>query len=806
MACCYIAAFCINHLIKACQFLDIGDNIKYNEDKATLGPDAPDPGLEIKLQAGAASGSSLTLSLGGLTCSSCTSAVEEALLALPSVAKVRVSLTLQQATVIGNSNKDLNEDLILQSIRSIGYDAQPGPRSPREIVELLQYRDKTDHLGSTLSHIGRCATLLQALTFCLYLLPGRSTLVQCLRWCLHTASIIVILYVQFIPVYWIHQDGWKWLRGGRMNMNTLTSLSMGLGSLLPCMDWLARKYVDILSRRAASKDLAQIYKPILETDFALLHPTMERVPTSYLRPADKILVEPHSVIPCDSYVLEGSSLIGQSIVTGESLPVKKHVGDYLLGGTRNLTSPLVCVVQREKGSSFYTKLVQSAAESSSESTENHRLLNTITRHFVAVVIGLSFTIPLIKLYPLIGNVSMYDIFYQWVSQTVTILTSACPCAVNLAIPSAVVAAVVTACRQGIIVTGGINTIEKLEMSQKVVFDKTGTLTQAKLHVENFHYLPEWVNQGSILWEYACTVESQVINQHPIARAIFSSGLRKLGPAWTENQHLRRYRNLVCDSGQGIMGEVQLGKHPWRNIVMGNSRYLMDTGVTDVPEKLAMDNTGMIVVHMGIDMAYAGTFLVSDSIRDEAHYVVQSLVAAGYECGMLTGDTQESASRVSQKLGIPIIKAQALPDEKRECIQALQRSGDIVTMVGDGLNDAPSLSAAGVGIGLQKDTTISTIGGAVIIVNSSLQSVLELYNIAKMTMSQVRFNLSWILAYNIVSLSLSTGLFAPFNMSLSPSAAALMMSFSSVFMTLGCFRLRKRLEGVVNSRNKGTPVD
>jgi P-type E1-E2 ATPase len=170
---------------------------------------------------------------------------------------------------------------------------------------------------------------------------------------------------------------------------------------------------------------------------------IQRVPASYLRRGDKIVVEPHTTIPCDCYVLEGSSLIGQAIVTGESLPARKNAGDFLLGGTRNLSSRLVCAVQREKNDSFYTKLVQSAVESSSTSLNDHEFIDTITRHFVAVVMGLAFFAPCYSQYPLIGKVPMYQIVHGWITHTITILTCACPCAISLAIPSAVVAAIGT---------------------------------------------------------------------------------------------------------------------------------------------------------------------------------------------------------------------------------------------------------------------------------------------------------------------------------------------------------------------------
>lgn len=165
------------------------------------------------------------------------------------------------------------------------------------------------------------------------------------------------------------------------------------------------------------------------------------MPSSYLGPTDTIIVQPHSVIPCDCYVLEGSSLIAEGIVTGESLPVKKGTGDFLLGGARNLNSRLICAIQRAKDDSFYTKLVQNAAESSSSASGDNMLIRMITRFFVVAVLTISFAAPLISARSHLGTVPFYDLFHDWIADTITILTCACPCAISLAIPSAVVAAV-----------------------------------------------------------------------------------------------------------------------------------------------------------------------------------------------------------------------------------------------------------------------------------------------------------------------------------------------------------------------------
>lgn len=299
MACCYIAAFCINQLIKTCQFLDIASGIKYNEenDEGWIHPASPtttDPKREDSLVQ--RTPSSLVLSLDGLTCSACVEAVEKTIMKLPAVGKVRVSLTLQQVTVVATRDEILDEAQVVQAIRNIGYEAEVGPRSPKEIIELLKSEESTRRLATTFSHLGRCITVLEVFSFWLYLMPAKLTVLGNLRWFIHLASMSVMIYVQCYPARWIHKDGWKCLRGGPLNMSTLTSLSMMLACILPCMDFfivgglyrrssytmaaglclvvVAGKYIDGVSRRSATSNLAHMYKPIVQTEFATLFPEM----------------------------------------------------------------------------------------------------------------------------------------------------------------------------------------------------------------------------------------------------------------------------------------------------------------------------------------------------------------------------------------------------------------------------------------------------------------------------------------------------------------------------------------------------
>ncbi|KAM0418767.1 hypothetical protein ACHAPT_012277 [Fusarium lateritium] len=454
MACCYIAAFCISQLVNACQFLDLDNSIRYNDDKIDDLQEKPKPFQDRETGT-----KSIVLSLSGMTCSACSNSIESALNSLPDVDKARVSLPLQQATVIGKGPV-LDRETIKNAVLDLGYGAELGPRSPKEIIDILRAKEEIVCLKSSFSKLAQCATIIQLVSLLLSKF-GRDRLPSFILSLVHLSCASLVLFAQFHYIAWIHIDGWKGIRGGRPNMNTLISSSVSLGTAFSFLDLLIRgpakatpyystviglalvvvagRYLETMSRRPAAEHLIRVYRPLLEDQHAMIYSTGQLVPQSFLRPGDEIVIESFSTIPCDCYITLGSSSINQAIVTGESMPVKKEVGDFLLGGTRNMGNQLVCVVHKERGSSFYAQLVQSAVEASGSKSEDFQLLDMLMNYFVIIFMSLAVLIPLKDIY-WSANPLNYTAVRSAMMRCMTILTCACPCALGLAIPSAVVAA------------------------------------------------------------------------------------------------------------------------------------------------------------------------------------------------------------------------------------------------------------------------------------------------------------------------------------------------------------------------------
>ncbi|KAI8293459.1 hypothetical protein K4K56_004594 [Colletotrichum sp. SAR 10_98] len=461
------------------------------------------------------------------------------------------------------------------------------------------------------------------------------------------------------------------------------------------------------------------------------------------------------------------------MLTGESLPVRRDVGDIIMGGTRNLHGRLVCVVKNEKGQSFYSKLLESVADSSATKSDSDALLDDIIKYFVTAVIFFAIVLPILGVFRLNLLRPKYQHVRFAVARSMTILMSACPCALGLAIPSAVATAVYSAQKRGLLITGGASTIQKLAKVKSVIFDKTGTLTGDNLTVSDLLPSPQWAYREKTLWTLICAAEVNDATGHPVGKSIFSSGVKSLGEDWLRFQAQGETREICSSAGQGVSGNVRITKDEWHYVIVGSSKYLRAAGINDIRDHGDAVGSGKIEAHIGIDGCYAGKILVS-----------------------LTGDMADEAHRVASHLGIPVLASQASPTDKLAFINASKKKkGNAVAMVGDGLNDAPSLAAADVGFAVYHNNALATTGASVMILNSQIDLVCLAFKIAQLTTQQITFNLRWTAAYNLLAFVMAAGWIKPFGFAMTPSVAAAMMSTSSIFITVQSFRLRTRLDNL-----------
>ncbi|KAK6387341.1 hypothetical protein LTS17_000608 [Exophiala oligosperma] len=834
MACCYIAAFCVGQLVKTCQFLDLDQGIRYNDelDPTVTLERGHDDGARDTTDKPAAYNhgktddqTSAILSIDGMTCSACVQTVTAALERLEEVKEVRTSLQTNESVVISDGKKPLDATRLVDAVREAGYEARLGPRTHSEVMELLKLKKDIALLKESFSGLARYGAVLQVLAYTSNIVGGwasQSSKAATLAGILRVALALIAVMNQYQYALWIHSDCWRLLRRRHLNMNSLISLSTLVGLVFTFLDILvvgplkstsyamttsgltlvvvAGRYLDILSRRQASKHLVKLYEGLSGQDYVQLQPGGKKVPSSFLRPGDTIKLDPFCVVPCDCYVVEGTSTVNQSLITGEALPITKSLGDSLLAGTQNLNGSLSCVVNREREESFYAQLVRSVSEAGANKIKGQDVIDTVTRWFSLVVVLLAFSSPTIELYyqqKLSRPVGFYVAMCRFVERVMTILVSACPCALGLAVPSAVVASIDAAHSKGILLTKGVSTLQELERVDQMVFDKTGTLTEGNFEVESITMHPAWKGKEAMLWTLVCALEEHEANGHPIGVALFKKGLQETSAGWLKSVARPSLSDTVSVPGRGVAGKVGIenahGSSSRHRVCIGNQEFLRENSVaSSLDTESVKPQVPGIAVHIGVDGILVATIQLQDQVKPEARETLRTLVDRGYGVSMLTGDAEAEASRVASRLGIPILASRASPADKLEHIRSLQKAGSKVAMIGDGLNDAPSLAASDVGIIMTCNSSAATVGGSVMILNSGLGSLPLLGSIVKITMRQIRWNIIWAVCYNVIALSLATGILMPLGYTLKPSFGAGLMSMSSVMITMQSLWLRSRL--------------
>ncbi|MBV9495487.1 MAG: cadmium-translocating P-type ATPase [Acidobacteria bacterium] len=470
------------------------------------------------------------------------------------------------------------------------------------------------------------------------------------------------------------------------------------------------------------------------------------VPLDQVRVGDRLRVRPGEKVPVDGVVVEGTSNVDESMVTGEPLPVAKQSGDAVIGGTVNANGSLVIEARRVGSDTLLARIVQLVSEAQRSRAPIQRLADVVASWFVPIVIGIALLTFAIWFF--LGAPT-----YALVN-AVAVLIIACPCALGLATPMSIMVAAGRGATMGVLFRNA-EAIEVLRGVDTLVVDKTGTLTVGK---------PQIVTVRGEGLELAAALEKA--SEHPLAAAFPPS-----------SAHVENFRALP---GRGVAGRVD-----GREVEVGN----VSTGafVADA-EELRRD--GQTAIFITIDGETRGLIGVADPIKDGAAEAIRALHGEGIRIVMLTGDHRTTAAVVARKLGIDDVVAEVLPDGKAATVQRLQEEGRVVAMAGDGINDAPALAAAQVGIAMGTGTDVAMESAGVTLVKGDLRGILRARRLSEATMRNIRQNLFWAFAYNLLGVPIAAGALYPhFGLLLSPTIAAAAMSLSSVSVIANALRLR-----------------
>jgi Cu+-exporting ATPase len=498
------------------------------------------------------------------------------------------------------------------------------------------------------------------------------------------------------------------------------------------------------------------------------------VPLGELVSGDMIAVRPGERIPVDGAVARGSSTVDESMLTGEPMPVTKSAGDRVTGGTINLTGAFTFRATTLGASSVLARIVKMMREAQGTRAPVQRLADRISSVFVPVVLAIA-AVTFVVWYFAAGEGSLAHAL----AAAVAVLIIACPCAMGLAVPTAVMVATGKGAQLGVLIKGGA-ALERASEITTVAFDKTGTITAGKPAITDIVMHPRAVNDEQEMLRLAASIEAN--SEHPLAAAIVAHARGK-------GIKLQKMSAFESITGRGAMGAIDS-----RAVVVGNAAMMADWSV-DMTElgadadRLAAE--AKTTVFVAIDGKPAALIAIADPIKPTSVDAIRRLKSLGLDVVMLTGDQPRTANAIAQAAGIERVVAGVMPDGKRDEILRLQREGRVVAMVGDGINDAPALAQADVGIAIGTGSDIAIEAGDITLMRGDLRAAVQAIELARATMRTMRQNLFWAFIYNSVGIPLAAGVLYPaFGILLSPVIASAAMAMSSVSVVTNSLRLRR----------------
>jgi Cu+-exporting ATPase len=490
-----------------------------------------------------------------------------------------------------------------------------------------------------------------------------------------------------------------------------------------------------------------------------------------VRAGDVVLIRPGERIPVDGTVMEGRSSVDESMLTGESIPVEKEPGGSVIGGTINQSGFLKISATTLGAASTLGRIVRLLRDAQSSRAPVQRLADRISAVFVPTVVVIA-SITLGAWITLAGT----DAFVRALSASITVLVIACPCAMGLAVPTAVMAATGRAAQNGILIKGG-EPLQKLQAVDTVVLDKTGTVTQGKPSVTAIHVIE---GEESQIVRLGASLESR--SEHPLGEAIVAYA-RGAGIA------LAAVTDFESLPGQGAKGVVE-----GVTVAAGNARLFQELNIATGPAEsliAALAEQGQTPVLIALDGRIAAVFAIADRVKPSSKSAIDDMKRLGLNLVLLTGDHQRTAEAIAAQIGVRNVVAGVLPEGKVEEVRRLQHEGRVVAMVGDGVNDAPVLAQADVGIAMATGSEIAMEAGDVTLMNAQLTSVLDVLHLARKTMRIMKQNLFWAFAYNVIGIPIAAGVLYPlFGLQLSPAIASGAMALSSVSVVTNSLRLTR----------------
>ncbi len=746
----------------------------------------------------------ITLPVEGMTCASCVSRVEKALNKVAGVTEAQVNLATEKAHVVFDPAAT-SVDQLRAAIEKAGYRVGAIPATMAQLAatedataeEIDEHDRQRQREMDSLRRKWVVSLLIGAVMMVMMYIPMGVDMLL-----IAPLMLIAATVVQFWAGRVFFDAAWAAAKHGSTNMNTLVAIGTGFAygysafvTLWPtlALEWgfpfhlyyesaviiialiLMGRWLEARAKKQTSAAIKALMGLQARTARVIRNGVEQDVPIATVQVGDLVRVRPGEKVPVDGIITEGRSALDESMLTGESLPVEKGANDEVIGATLNKTGSFVFRATRVGKDTALAQIVRLVEEAQGSKAPMQRLADTISGYFVPVVLVLAavtFGIWLVFGPP--------PALIYALTTSIAVLIIACPCALGLATPTAIMVGTGKAAENGILIRGG-EVLEQARRINTIVLDKTGTLTRGKPQVTVI--VPAEGQSGH--WSaddlLRLAAAAEVGSEHPLGEAIVARAKEQeleLAPATT----------FESITGKGIQATVED-----RVVALGN-RALMEQLAVPLDGLVAQADTlaqnGATPMYVAVDGIGAGLIAVADTLKPESRLAVEQLQALGLEVWMLTGDNRRTAEAIARQAGITQVIAEVLPEQKADQVQRLQAAGKIVAMVGDGINDAPALAQADLGIAIGTGTDVAMAASDITLIGGDLRTIVTAIALSRKTVGTIKQGLFWAFAYNTVLIPVAMGILYPFfNILLDPILAAAAMAMSSVSVVTNALRLR-----------------
>ncbi len=741
----------------------------------------------------------VSLSLFGMHCSSCANIIEKQLNKTPGVKKATVNFSAEKASIFFDENMTSVQNL-KDAIAKIGYKGEEIDAKDTEYETRKREKESLNYFTKFLFSSFLSAPMLYFMLLDFFeWLPGEKTFAPYIG----IFSLLLTIPIQFIIGSGFYKGMWSSLKMKTFNMDSLIAIGTSTAFLYSVYNYviyaysnrsliginggkipdlyfetaaylitfvILGKWLEMRTKGKTSDAIKKLMGLQAKTARVIRNGQTIDLPIDNVVHGDIVVVRPGEKIPVDGKIIKGSSSVDESMVTGESIPVEKKRDDMVIGGTINKTGSFEFEATKVGSETALAQIIRLIEEAQGSKAPIQNFADKISAKFVPTVIVLAIFTFLIW-YFLLGATLAFSLM-----AFTSVIVIACPCALGLATPTSLMVGTGKGAEYGVLVKGG-EALESASNIDAVIFDKTGTITKGKPEVNDIISFGT-LDEDEVL---AMTASLENLSEHPLAEAIVNY-------AKEEDIHFEEVHNFHSITGYGVAGEINGSSYYFGNRKLMRENIGLD--ISKIERKMIrLEEQGKTVMILANKEGVVGLVAVADTVKETSREAVAKLQRMGIEVWMITGDNNKTAKAIGEQVGIKNILSEVLPEDKANEVKKLQETGKKVAMVGDGVNDAPALAQANVGIAMGSGTDVAMEAGDIVIMKSDLNDVVTSFQLSKETMSKIKQNMFFALFYNVIGIPIAARVFFSFGFVLKPELAGLAMAMSSVSVVGNSLLLR-----------------